>query len=231
MNTLFLIPARGGSKGVPGKNIRKLANKPLINYSIEFARKYTDDSNICVSSDDPGIIDIANQVGLQVPFQRPDALATDNAGTWEVIVHALDFYQNKGVNFDCVVLLQPTSPFRKEQYLKEALLLYSPELDMVVSVRESEANPYFNLFEENAQGLLYKCKETKDRIVRRQDAPRVYQYNGSIYVINVGSIKKYSSFAEFTKIKKVVMDSLYSIDIDTESDFEYCEFLLSKNKL
>lgn len=227
MNTLFLIPARGGSKGLPGKNIKKLGGKPLISYSIETARKFANDSCICVSTDDEAILEVVAACNLSVPFKRPAALAADGSGTWEVIVHALSHYENSFKTFDRLVLLQPTSPFRKTEDLQKALDLYSPELDMVVSVKESEANPYFNLFEEKADGFLVKCKDDK-KITRRQDAPSAYQYNGSVYVINVKSIKKYSSFGEFTKIKKVVMDGLHSIDIDNALEFDFCEFLISK---
>ena len=228
MKILYLIPARGGSKGLPGKNIKLLSKKPLLYYSIDFARHFTGDENIFVSTDDDTIINTVNNYNLTIPFKRPDALATDTAGSWEVICHAIESFEKNGLVYDCVVLLQPTTPFRKKEDLIEALKIFSNDLDMVVSVKESDANPYYNLFEENSQCYLEKCNKNSNAI-RRQDVPPVYQYNGSLYVINVKSIKKYSSFTEFKLIKKIKMDSIYSIDIDSLMDFEFCEFLLSKN--
>ena len=115
MKLLYLIPARGGSKGIPRKNIKELSGKPLIAYSIDVARQLTDDCNICISTDDDEIMQVVTSYGLTVPFKRPDFLATDSVGTYEVILHAIDFYENLGVNYDAVVLLQPTSPLRTAQ--------------------------------------------------------------------------------------------------------------------
>lgn len=223
-DTLFVIPARGGSKGVPGKNVKLLNGKPLICYSIDYARKFTSDDNICVSTDDEGIIKIVEDYGLKVPFTRPSKLATDNANTNDVLLHAYNFYSTS--RFDKIVLLQPTSPFRKEESLKEALNIYSRDVDMVVSVFETESNPYYVLFEENTDGLLYKCKKSDK--TRRQDLPKVYELNGSIYLINVKSLLEKKAIGNFTTIKKVLMDKLHSTDIDTPMDWMYCEFLIEK---
>ena len=106
MKTLYLIPARGGSKGIPHKNIRPLCGLPLIGYSINVAREFADDRDICLSTDDPEIAETARKMGLDVPFMRPDSLATDKSGSYEVMLHALDFYHNRGVDYDRLVLLQ-----------------------------------------------------------------------------------------------------------------------------
>jgi len=196
----------------------------LICYSIDYARKFTTDDNICVSTDDEGIIKIVEDYGLKVPFKRPSQLATDNANTNDVLLHAYNFYST--LRFDKIVLLQPTSPFRKEESLKEALNIYSKDVDMVVSVFETESNPYYVLFEENTDGLLYKCK--KSDITRRQDLPKVYELDGSIYLINVKSLLEKKTIGNFTTIKKVLMDKLHSSDIDTPMDWMYCEFLIEK---
>ena len=112
-NILYVIPARGGSKGIPGKNIKPLAGRPLISYTIEVAKQVaTDISDICLSTDDLRIIAVAEAEGLKVPFVRPAHLATDTCGTYEVLIHALDFYKSIGREYDTLVLLQPTSPFR-----------------------------------------------------------------------------------------------------------------------
>ncbi|HEY0740062.1 MAG TPA: acylneuraminate cytidylyltransferase family protein [Chryseosolibacter sp.] len=216
MSTLFIIPARGGSKGLPGKNIKELSGKPLLEYSIDIARACTTDDHICLSTDSEEIIKVARDYGLNVPFNRPAELASDTAGTREVILHALDHYKNKGMDYDRLVLLQPTSPFRRKQDILEMQHLFSPALDLVVSVKEADKNPYFSLFEENGEGYLTLSKPSQ--FTRRQDSPKVYAYNGSVYVINAQSIRN-SNFNQFTKIRKYVMDEIRSIDIDTEFDW------------
>jgi len=227
MRTLFLIPARGGSKGIPKKNIKNLGNKPLIAYSIDIAREFAQDIDICVSTDDPEIIKTVKDVcGYSVPFIRPDYLATDTASSYDVLMHAIDFYNNNGVYYDTIVLLQPTSPFRTIQNVKDAIELYkSDTVDMIVSVRESKSNPYFNLFEENEKKYLEKSK--KSNYTRRQDCPKVYEYNGAVYVINTKSLIHNQSL-QFEKVKKIVMTENESIDIDTYLDWYVAEMLLKK---
>jgi N-acylneuraminate cytidylyltransferase len=226
-NILFLIPARGGSKGLPGKNIKLLNNKPLLHYSIEFARLFAPDENICLSTDSDEIIACAAQVNLAVPFKRPAALASDTAGSYEVLQHAVSFFENQGKKFDTVILLQPTSPIREKKHLLEALGLYTNALDMVVSVKLSKANPYYNLFEENKEGWL-RLSKGEGQFTRRQDIPDVFEYNGSLYIINTRSLREKKSFTDFSSIKKYVMDEQYSIDLDTLQDWEYAEFLLKQ---
>jgi CMP-N,N'-diacetyllegionaminic acid synthase len=222
---LFLITARGGSKGIPFKNIKIFNGKPLICHSIDVARQMAGDDRICVSSDDSAIISTVEAYGLRVPFVRPAELSGDTAGSYEVIRHALRFYEERGSSFDAVVLLQPTSPFRKKQHLKEAVALFDESVDMVVSVKQSEANPYYNLFEE-VSGSLQLSKKSES--VRRQDAPPVYQFNGSIYVINVNALKNYKSFNEFKSVKKYLMDEVHSMDLDKPLDWVIAETLLEK---
>jgi N-acylneuraminate cytidylyltransferase len=227
MKPLFLIPARGGSKGIPGKNIKPLNNKPLINYSIDIARAFVGDEDICVSTDDERIIQTVVSYGLPVPFVRPAELATDTSGTYEVCLHALDHYASKGIHYDTLVLLQPTSPFRKATDVKAALDSYNDSMEMIVSVKETAANPYYVLFEENELGFLEKSKP--GNYVRRQDCPMVWQYNGAIYVINVKELRK-KTLAAFSKVKKVVMDEYSSVDLDSQLDWEWAEFLIARKK-
>ena len=226
MKVLYLIPARGGSKGVPKKNIKLLNGKPLIHYSIEFARQFTSDENICVSSDDQEIINcVEEECQLKVQFKRPDEIATDSASSIQVLNHAINYYESKGVNFDLVVLLQPTSPFRKVDDLKNMLDNWDQDIDLFASVKEPHDSPYFNIFEENSHGYLIKSKELN--ITRRQDAPKVFAMNGSLYIYNVKSIKS----NQINQIKKYIMEnSIYSIDIDTLFDWMLCETVVN-NKL
>jgi N-acylneuraminate cytidylyltransferase len=231
MDTLFLIPARGGSKGIPYKNIKLLGGKPLITYAIDLARKFSTDEHICVSTDDAQIINTVENHGLKVPFVRPAHLATDTATTDDVLLHALDFYENKGITYKKLVLLQPTSPFRQVNHLQEALALYeqaSREVEMLVSVFETEANPYYLLAEENKDGFLEKSKKIPQGITRRQDVPKVWQYNGAIYVISVAAFRQKKQLGLFDKVTKYEMDKLHSLDIDVPLDWLYAEFLVEK---
>lgn len=225
MQTLFLIPARGGSKGIPGKNTKLFAGKPLVSYSIVLARQFAKDSDICLSTNDDTIMALAEKMGLPVPFRRPPEFATDTASSNDVIMHALGFYESRGQNYDNIVLLQPTSPLRQAFHVKEALSLFSNEIDLVLSVKLTEANPYFVLFEENEDGLLEKSKT--GTFTRRQDCPEVWQANGAIYIYNVNSLKQSTETAN-RHIVKYVMESKYSADLDTEFDWQFAEFLNSK---
>lgn len=225
MKSLYLIPARGGSKGIPHKNIKLLNGKPLIQYSIEIARQLADDNDICLSTDDEEIKAVAEKLGLNVPFLRPDYLASDTATTSDVIVHALKFYENLGRHYDTVVLLQPTSPLRTVQNVKDCLALYTSELDMVTTVKESSVSAV--LCKENADGFLEQV--IGGSTVRRQDAEKWYEYNGAVYVINAEAVKE-KGLGGFTKIKKCVMAEENSMDIDTMLDWKLVDSIL-KNKL
>jgi len=227
MNCLFIIPARGGSKGLPGKNIKELDGKPLIIYSLEFARLFTTDDNICVTTDSDEIAACVGRFDYSVPFMRPSSLATDKAGSHEVILHALSEYEKKGKRYDALVLLQPTSPFRLKSHLEEAMALYNDETDMVVSVKESDENPYYNLFEIGPNGYLLKSKPGDYNT--RQVCPKVYAYNGSIYIINPLSIKT-TPLHQFKKNRMYVMPEMYSVDIDTAMDWVVAESLTKKIK-
>lgn len=226
MKILIIIPARGGSKGIPHKNIKPLAGKPLIHYTIDVARQIVADEDICVSTDDLEIVQCVEEYGLKVPFVRPEELATDTAGTYEVLLHALNFYELQGKQFDVVLLLQNTSPFRTANQVKEALALYQSDIDMVVSVKECSANPYYCVFEENQEGYLKICMGDGN-ITRRQDAPKVYEYNGAIYVINPQSLKQ-MPLNKFSRRIKYVMDEQSSLDLDTMNDWKMAELIVSQ---
>ena len=223
MKALVIIPARGGSKGIPEKNSKLLGGKPLIQYTIESALDCFEPAQIIVSTDSEKIREIAVNLGINVPSLRPNHLATDTASSYDVILYCLDEADQNGITYDCVVLLQPTSPFREGAHIKEALELYSSELDMVVSVNESHENPYYSLFEEDPAGFLTKSKE--GNFTRRQDCPKVYSYNGAIYMMNPESLRK-ESLSSFKKVRKYVMDTSCSVDLDTPHDWKLAEFLL-----
>lgn len=227
MKVLTIIPARGGSKGIPRKNIKELNGKPLIFYTIDCARNVCNDEDICVSTDDAEIISVVEKYGLKVPFVRPAELASDTAGTYEVLLHALDFYEKQGKHYDVVLLLQNTSPFRNAEHVRGALALYEPNIDMVVSVKESATNPYYNCFVEDENRYLHKLLDNT-MFTRRQDAPITYEYNGAVYVMNARRLKE-THFGKFDKIVKYVMDEYHSLDLDTMFDWKIAEFIIKEN--
>ncbi len=225
MKTLFIIPARAGSKGVPGKNIKLLGGKPLISYSILLAKEIaTSSDEICVSTDDLRVVKIALECGVITKFLRPANLSTDNSSSNDVYLHAIEFYESQGIVFDRIVVLQPTSPFRRSEDVKNAMDLYSDQIDMVVSVNITSSNPYYVLFEENNDGFLINSKAGK--FVRRQDCPVVYELNGAVYVINIKSLRS-NKINDFDKVIKYVMPEERSLDIDTYFDWVVAENLVS----
>lgn len=226
MKKLIIIPARKGSKGLPGKNTKLLGSKPLISYSIEYAIEIKGDNDvICITTNDDSVIEIAKSYGLEVPFKRPENLASDSASTYNVIIHSLNYFEEKEEKFDAVLLLQPTSPFRSVEDFKSMLNEFDEDCDMVVSVKKVKDNPYFNLFEENTSGYLEPSKN--GHFNTRQECPTVYAYNGSLYLIRVASLLK-SDLGGFTKIKKTIMPEERSIDIDTMRDWILADFFLNQ---
>lgn len=223
MKPLFVIPARGGSRGIPHKNIKSLAGKPLIDYSIAVALELADQDHIIVSTDDPAIADVARKAGIDRPHRRPDALASDTAGTREVLLDAMDEARRRGVEFDCVVLLQPTSPFRTKTDVEACMAAYSTDIDMAVTVVEASCNPYYDCFERNAEGFL-RVSKGDGLLSRRQDAPEALQLNGAVYVINPVSLAEMPIGAMMRR-RPVIMPAERSIDLDTPRDWAVAEAL------
>lgn len=225
-DTLFVITARGGSKGLPGKNIRNLCGKPLIAYSIDIARKFADDRDICVSTDSEEIKQVVEDYGLKVPFLRPEYLATDTASSNDVLVHAVNFYKEQyGRNFSRLCLLQPTSPLRTAEDVDAALKLYDDSIDMVVSVMKSHAPAVLCREDEDGYVQLVYNK----RGAGRQSLAEMYEFNGAIYVINVKSLLE-KGMGEFTKRVKYVMSKENSVDIDDICDFLQVEAIIKSRQ-
>lgn len=223
---LYIIPARGGSKGIPHKNIKPLAGRPLIAYSIDVARELCPEQNrIILSTDDPAIADTARSLGLKVDYMRPADLATDSSGSREVMLDAMDWADARGIAYDCVVLLQPTSPLRTADDVRAALELYTSQLDMVVSVESAACNPYYNCFETDADGFLHISKGD-GLLTRRQDAPPAWTYNGAVYVINPQSLRA-MPMGSFGRRVPSPMPAERSIDLDTPRDWAVAETIMS----
>lgn len=220
-DTLFVITARGGSKGLPGKNVRNLCGKPLIAYSIDVARSFVPDEDICVSTDSQEIIEAVEQYGLKVPFIRPAELATDTASSSDVLIHAVKFFSDNGKRYSRLVLLQPTSPLRTVEDVQGAIDLYRPDIDMVVSVTKSHAPAV--LCSDNSEGFVQLFFNKKAQ--GRQSLSEMYEYNGAVYVINVDALLE-KSLSGFTRSVKFVMDKQNSIDIDDIYDFALVESIM-----
>lgn len=221
-DTLFVITARGGSKGLPGKNIKNLCGKPLIAYSIDVARAFTSDENICVSTDSEEIRLVVEKYGLKVPFLRPDFLATDTATSNDVLLHTVNFFKKQGFDYKRLVLLQPTSPLRTVEDVEGALKLYRDDIDMVVSVVKSHAPAV--LCQDDGEGFVQLVYNKK--AVGRQQLTEMYEFNGAVYVMNIQSLLQ-KGMSGFTKKVKYVMSKEHSIDIDDIYDFYQVESIMN----
>lgn len=225
--TIATICARGGSKGLPGKNIRAFAGRPLIAHTIAHALACSEIDAVYVSTDDVRIADVARAAGAIVPYMRPAELATDEAGKLPVIEHLVSHLERKGELIRRVVDLQPTSPLRESADISAALAT-RPEAQLIVSVATAADNPYFNLVEQGSDGLVHLCKG--QGTVRRQDAPTVYALNGSIYVWHRAALAHAAIHGLWSvAVAPCVMPRWKSVDIDTLEDFEYAQWLYDRH--
>lgn len=219
-SVLAIIPARGGSKGIPGKNIRPLLGKPLIAWTIEEARKSTYIDRLILSSDDPQIIDAAQACGCEVPFVRPAALARDDTPGIAPVIHAVQ--QLPG--YDYVALLQPTSPLRRAEDIDMCIrLCVEQNANSCVTVAEAEQHPNW-MYTLDAKGRMMPLLPDNDMYVRRQDLPPVYRLNGAVYVAKTDWLVAHNSFlADGVLASPMPQDR--SIDIDSETDFQLAALL------
>jgi len=231
-NILLTICARGGSKGVKGKNFRLLQGKPLIAYTIEQALKWGKASHVVVSTDSEEIASIAKKYGAEVPFKRPEELATDTAGKLPVIRHAINECERiYNEEYPIIIDLDPTSPVRTPDDIEKAFLHFiKTGATTLFSVVASHKSPYFNMVERDKNGNVVLSKTPDHPILCRQDAPAVYDMNASIYIfkreyiINPAVLSPISNHCEI-----YCMNDWTSIDIDREIDFRFIEFLVQEN--
>ena len=233
MKILITICARGGSKGIPRKNIKNLNNKPLIYYTIKAAKEFQKlyDADICLSSDDNEIINVSSKLGLETKYKRPKKLALDSSGKIETINHALLFFEkNYKKTYDFILDLDVTSPLRNINDLNLSIneLINSPSALNIFSVNNCNRNPYFNMVEINKKGYYSLVK--KGSFLTRQSAPKVYDMNASFYFYR----RKYfdmnlkSSISDKSLI--YVMPHI-CFDLDNPIDFYFMNYLISNNKL
>ena len=228
MNIVCVIGARGGSKGLPGKNVRPLLGKPLIAWSIEQAKACPEISRVVVSTDNDDIAAVAREHGADVPFMRPAELASDTAGKWKVWQHALDACERHyGSPVDVYVDLDCTSPLRDVEDISRAIAQFlSSGADAVFSVCEARKNPYFNMLEIE-DGCQRICKPLPTPIVRRQDAPRVLEHVASIYVLSPAYLRRGTGLLSGCT-QGYDIGQAKSFDIDSDVDFDLVAFLLSR---
>lgn len=227
---LGTICCRGGSKGVPGKNVRLLNGIPLIGHTILQARDSKLIDELIISTDSPEIGRVAVEYGASFPFLRPLHLASDTASKWPVFIHALEFYEKEtGKTVDYIVDMDVTVPLKTKNDIEQAIELAKsrPDVDVVITGYEPERNPYFNMMELTENGYAQIVKTSEKPIVRRQDAPVVYSLSPAAYVIKKSALY---NFEHWSKAKCLIspMPRERAIDIDSEFDFQLIEFILQK---
>lgn len=237
MKVLGVITARGGSKGVPKKNIKKLNGKPLIYYTIQAAKNSKLLTDFCVSTDSNEIKKICLKYNAKVPFKRPKKISEDVASE-HVIIHALNFYKNKNINFDAVMLLQPTSPFRSANSIDMAIkvLQNNKKIDSVFSAEKIDSyhpDIMFRLINHKVCPYTNKFKDENHNpvltLVARQDLEDLYKPNGSIYIVKTDFLLKKKIMIS-SNSKVIISSTEESFDIDTKFDFEIAELLMKKSK-
>ena len=221
------ICARGGSKGVSRKNIRPLNGKPLIYYTIECARQCPELDRTVISTDDEEFTRVARQYGADVPFMRPAQLAQDTSSKWDVFRHAvetLEMQENRRV--DILVDLDTGVPLRTPEDISVCIkALMESDADVVTTAYIPDRNPYFNMVEVDAEGYAHVSKRMEKALVRRQDAPQVYGLTPAAFVIRRDALWNYEHWAN-SKFKICMMPHERAVDIDTELDFRFVEFLM-----
>lgn len=223
------ICARTGSKGVPGKNIRILLGKPLLAYTIETALKCSLIDKVVLSTDSDKIAEIGKNYGAEAPFLRPSEMATDFVPKFPAIKHSVAFIEDLNhKRYDIIVDLDPTSPLRNVDDITNCIdLLIKSKADSVITCCEAYRNPYFNMLELNDSGYAHLSKKADKIIYRRQDAPKVYSMNASIYAMWRDLFFEKMTFIT-DKTKVYLMPEERSIDIDREIDFKLVELLMKE---
>lgn len=226
---LAIIPARGGSKGLPGKNIKDLCGKPLIAYTIEAALKSKKITQVVLSTDDKEIAETCKKYGIEIPFLRPKELASDNSLIVDTYIYTVDrINKEQNKNYASVVALLPTCPLRTAEDIDKAIEIYEKkEADSVISFYEApHPVQWYKTVDKN--GILRSILPEGNRLANRQDEEKSYLPNGAIYVFSIDLLRDKKYYSD--KTYPYIMPAGRSIDIDNLFDFEMAEFLLSKDK-
>lgn len=224
---LAIIPARGGSKRLPRKNIVPLAGKPLINWSIESAKMVSSISRLVISTDCEEIAKIAKEAGGDVPFLRPANLSSDTSSSVDVVKHTIEYFTALGERYDYVLILQPTSPLRTSAHIQDAIdLLNDKCADSVISVCECEHSPLWaNTLDDSLSLENFIPKAIKN--TRSQDLPKYYRLNGAIYLTKVEQFQTEGIFMSGKSVA-FIMDTNSSVDIDNKLDFIIAETIMQE---
>lgn len=225
MSTIATICARGGSTGLPRKNVKPLHGKPLIAHTIEQALACRQIEQVFVSTDDDEIAELARKYGAKVPFMRPAELATNIAPKLPVIHHLIEGVESMGIRVTRIVDLDPTSPLRLQSDIDTCIDLLDNQTDVVITAYLADKNPYFNMVEAKSDGNIGLVKTITGGVVARQQAPAVYAMNASIYVWHRHSFAKGLWNG---RVKLHVMPRERSIDIDTPLDFKLVDMLMQE---
>jgi len=232
MTVLCVIGARGGSQGLPGKNIRPLLGKPLIAWSIEQALETKEIDRVVVSTDSKEIADVAEEYGAQIPTLRPSELSGPTVGKFQVWQHALEICEKKySETYELVVDLDCTSPLRDSSDISSVIKQFRDSkargVDAVFSVCKARKNPYFNMVEANEDGFLKMSKNLLSTVIRRQDAPQVWEHVASIYALAPSYLRKAQHLLDGAA-EGYDIGELKSFDVDSEFDFEIVKFLMER---
>jgi len=225
MSVIATVCARGGSTGLPGKNVRPLLGKPLIAWTVEQAARIPSLAGVYVSTDDERIAAAARDAGAKFLGFRPPELATSTAPKMPVIRHLVEQVEASGITVDAIVDLDPTSPLRADQDITDCLSLLGPEVDVVITAFPSEKSPYFNMVEQTPDGNVRLVKPPAAPVFGRQGAPAVYSMNASVYVWHRRTLDK--GLWE-GRVRLHVMPRERSIDVDTLLDFRLVEMLMKE---
>ncbi len=227
MKVLAIIGARGGSKGIPKKNIAMLGDKPLIGWTVEAAVKAAEVDRVVVSTDDPDIAAVARHFGAEIPFMRPAELATDTASQVDVVNHVLDrLEKEQHYSPDYLLLLQPTSPFRTSEDIDAAIKIAADkDCDAVISVSAVASHPYYARTID-AEGIIQDMYVERNTAPRRQLLPEVFSENGAIYLLKVSVFRSEQTFMP-ARSAAYVMPEQRSLDIDTPWDMKLAAFMMS----
>jgi N-acylneuraminate cytidylyltransferase len=228
MRTIAFIFARGGSKGIPGKNIKEICGKPLLAYAIEIAQQIESIEEIFVSTEDDKIAAVAKEFGAGL-ISRPIALAQDDSPEWSAWQHAVKWLEERGVNFDIFVSLPPTSPLRNKRDVTQCLTSFSEGADLVVGITEAARSPWFNMVHKKDNDFIEVLLKSDNSYARRQETPTIFDMTTVAYVSRPEFIKQANGIFD-GRVKGVEIPAERALDIDTELDFQIAEFLMNKAK-
>lgn len=229
MEYIALICARGGSKGLPGKNIRPLAGVPLIGWSIKIAKNIKNISKVIVSTDSEEIAQIAREYGAEVPFMRPKELGLDKSPEWLVWRHALEFLEKQEYKIDGLVVIPPTAPLRAVEDINNCITEFEQgDVDVVITVSDAHRSPYFNMVTIGSDSRASLVIPQKTSITRRQDAPIVYDMTTVAYVVRPQYVHESDGVFE-GRVRSVIIPIERALDIDTPLDFKIAESLIEIN--